>query len=87
VNGPGPTDEAVAGAILALTTARGPGRTICPSEAARALAGEGGRWRELMPSVRRVAGALAERGALRVSQRGREVDPAAAWGPIRLGRP
>jgi hypothetical protein len=87
VNGPGPTDEAVAGAILALTTARGPGRTICPSEAARALAGEGGRWRELMPAVRRVAGAFAELGALRASQRGREVNPAAVRGPIRLGRP
>jgi hypothetical protein len=57
--------------------ARGPGRTICPSEAARVLAGENGGWRELMRSVRRVAGALAERGALRVSQRGREVGPAA----------
>jgi hypothetical protein len=87
VSGPGPTDEVIADVILALTAARGPGRTICPSEAARALAGEDGGWRELMPSVRRVAGALAERGALRVSQRGQEVDPATVRGSIRLGRP
>ena len=87
MNGPKPTDEAVAEAFLAPTAERGPGRTICPSEAARALAGENGGWRGLMPSVRRVAGALAERGALRVSQRGRKVDPATVRGPIRLGRP
>jgi Protein of unknown function (DUF3253) len=87
VSGAGPTDEAIADAIVALTAARDPGRTICPSEAARALAGENGRWRELMPSVRRVAGALAEHGALRVSQRGREVDAAAVRGPIRVSRP
>jgi Protein of unknown function (DUF3253) len=83
----GPTDEAIAEAILALTKARGPGRTICPSEAARALAGEGGRWRELMPAIRRVAGTLAERGALRVTQRGEAVDLGVARGPVRLGRP
>jgi Protein of unknown function (DUF3253) len=82
-----PTDEAVAGAILALTTARGPGRTICPSEAARAVAAGGDRdWRGLMPAVRRVAAALAAQGVLRITQRGEDVDIRAARGPIRLER-
>ncbi|MDB5695721.1 MAG: hypothetical protein JWN21_1264 [Sphingomonas bacterium] len=36
-------------AILTLLAARGVGRTICPSEAARLVGGEA--WREAMPGV------------------------------------
>ena len=60
------------------------GRTICPSEVARALAGEG--WRELMQPVRDVAAYRAEKGELRVTRKGREVDARDPGGPIRLGR-
>lgn len=65
---------------------RGPGRTICPSEAARALAGDGA-FRELMDDVRAVAARMAVRDEITVTQRGRVVDAVAARGPIRLGRP
>lgn len=72
--------------IGALVDARGPGKTICPSEVARDLAGDGD-FRALMPHVREAASVLAERGELCVTQRGEPVDARTARGPIRLGRP
>ena len=72
-------------AILDLVAARAEGRTICPSEAARAVGGDG--WRELMPAARDAAARLAASGAIEVTQRGETVDALAARGPIRLGRP
>jgi hypothetical protein len=80
-------DERIAAAIFALLAARAADGTICPSEVARALAGDEPAWRALMPEVRRVAAALAQAGSLRVTQLGDEVDALAARGPIRLGRP
>lgn len=71
--------------LLALCRARGPGKTICPSEAARALAGAGDDWRALMPAIRCEAARLAREGRLRATQKGRRVDPAAVVGPFRLG--
>ena len=70
-------------AILDLLAQRDPGRTICPSEAARALGGDDG-FRPLMPLVRDTAADLVARGELEVVQSGEVVDPAAARGPIRL---
>ncbi|WP_259945097.1 DUF3253 domain-containing protein [Jannaschia sp. W003] len=64
---------------MALTAERSP-RSVCPSEVARALAGD---WRPLMAQVRRVAGGLAE---VEATQGGAVVDPQAARGPIRLRR-
>ncbi|QEC47694.1 DUF3253 domain-containing protein [Baekduia soli] len=81
-----PDDRAIAAAIGDLLDRRAPGATICPSEAARALAGDEG-FRPLMDDVRRVAAALAADGELEVTQDGEAVDPAAARGPIRLRRP
>jgi hypothetical protein len=72
--------------LLALVAARGPGKTICPSEVARAVAGDEG-FRALMPEVRERAARLADRGEIVVTQRGRPVDARTARGPIRLGRP
>jgi hypothetical protein len=71
-------------AILDLTIARGPDRSICPSEAARAVAGEDGDWRALMNDTRAVAADLVAHGLIVVTQRGHIVDPATARGPIRL---
>jgi hypothetical protein len=70
-------------AILNLLAQRDPGRTICPSEAARALGGDDG-FRPLMPLVRDAAADLVARGELEVVQSGEVVDPADARGPIRL---
>jgi hypothetical protein len=70
-------------AILDLLAQRDAGKTICPSDAARALGGDAGL-RPLMPLVRAAAGALVATGDIEVTQRGRVVDLATARGPIRL---
>jgi hypothetical protein len=79
-----PDDARIAAELTALALDRGPGRSFCPSEAARALAAD---WRALMPAVRRVAGAMQDRGELRATQKGTPVHPATARGPIRLSLP
>jgi hypothetical protein len=76
--------------ILALLAERGPGKTICPSEAARRmaqLAGTPERWRGWLNRTRATANAMAKRGDLVILQRGERVDPAGARGAIRLGLP
>jgi len=73
-----PGDDTIAGVLMALAEARGPGKTFCPSEAARRLSDDG---RPLMPEIRRVAADLA----LQATQKGRPVDARTAQGPIRLG--
>ena len=70
--------------VREMTHARGPAGTVCPSEVARALAGDGD-FRPLMPHVRQAAAVLAERGDIVVTQRGVSVDARTARGPIRLG--
>lgn len=80
-------DDQIAAVILQLCMQRGTGKTICPSEAARALTGKEGAWREQMEHVRRVASVLVQDGRIEVTQRGNPVDPNTAQGPIRLGLP
>ncbi|MEM8751358.1 MAG: DUF3253 domain-containing protein [Pseudomonadota bacterium] len=77
-------DQAIQSEILRLTARRGPGKTICPSEVARALASD---WRPLMDDVRRAAAALAREGRIAVTRKGAPVDAERAAGPIRLGAP
>ena len=72
--------------VREMVEARGPDKTICPSEVARALAGDDA-FRPLMPHVREAAAALAERGEISVTQLGEPVDARTARGPIRLGSP
>jgi hypothetical protein len=71
-------------AILALLARRSEGRTICPSEAARAVGGPA--WRDHMPLAREAAAALAAEGRIDVLQKGVPVDALKARGPIRLRR-
>lgn len=73
--------------IFALLARRQAGATICPSEVARALVPDSGRWRDLMPQVRQVAQGLAHAQRLRVTRGGVPVDATSHGGPIRLGRP
>lgn len=80
----GVTDEAIEAAILSAVAARGEGKTVCPSEPARALSQD---WRALMPRVRAVAGRLVRDGRLVATRRGEPVDPEAPGGPIRLRAP
>jgi len=70
--------------ITEQVTARGAGKTICPSEVARALAED---WRGLMVDVRGVAGEMVARGEIVVTQKGRVIEIETARGPIRLGLP
>lgn len=77
-------ERVIALLILELVARRGPGKTICPSEVARAL---GGDWRAHMPFVREVAARLAAEGRIVVTQKGRVVEADRAVGPIRLGLP
>jgi hypothetical protein len=67
------SEAAIRDAILAQTQARGPAKSICPSEVARALAPEA--WQALMAQVRRVAVALAREGRIDILRKGKPVDP------------
>lgn len=82
-----PTDAGdrarLAAAIRALTRHRGPDKTICPSDAARAVGGD--RWRDLVATARAVARELAGEGTIEVVQKGQPIDAGGPWrGPIRL---
>ncbi len=78
-------DEQLEQTIASLLDARGPSKTICPSEAARVVQPDD--WRPLMEPTRRAARRMVARGELQIMQKGRVVDPTAAKGPIRLRRP
>ena len=70
-------------AILRMARERGPSKSICPSDAARAVGGE--HWRDLMDDARAEARALARRGEVQISQRGEVLDPDGDWrGPVRI---
>ena len=69
-------------AIRRLLRERGAGKTICPSEVARAIAPDA--WRARMDDVRGVVRRLVTKGEVVVMQRGRVVDLAKAKGPIRI---
>lgn len=85
--GVGDLDRRLEAAILELLAGRAATATICPSEAARAVAGDDeDAWRELMEPARRAARRLVERGEVEITQRGRVVDPSRAAGPIRIRR-
>lgn len=81
-----PAEAEAETAIRALLERRARGKTICPSEAARALGGDEG-FRPLMPVVRSAARTMVARGELEVTQRGQPVDLDSARGPIRLRLP
>jgi len=72
--------------ILELLRSRGMGKTICPSEVARAVADSDERdeWEPLMSPVREAAQELVADGKIVVTQRGEVVDGRTAKGPIRL---
>jgi hypothetical protein len=71
--------------ILRLLDEAGAGKTISPTDAARALKPD--KWHTLMPAVRRVAVALAQAGRLTIYRKGKPVDPADFKGVYRLGLP
>jgi type II secretory pathway predicted ATPase ExeA len=72
--------------ILTLLAKRGAGKTICPSEAARAFAASDDRkrWEPVMDPAREAAQQLVAAGKIVVTQHGAVVDSRTAKGPIRL---
>ena len=76
-------DRRLEAEILSLLASR-PG-TVCPSEAARAVAGDDS-WRGLMEPARRAARRLVAAGDVEITQGGKRVDPSTARGPIRIRR-
>lgn len=71
--------------ILRLLRERGDGKTICPSEVARAVAGDDeAKWRPLMEPVREAAACLVAAGKIVVTQKGKVVDMKSVKGAVRL---
>jgi hypothetical protein len=82
---PQPDDTAIAAAILRQTAERGAGKSICPTEVARALApGPEEAWRPLLGRVRATAIRLATEGRIDILRKGKPVPPAGVKGVIRL---
>ena len=90
-----PALDPLAETIFEMATARGSGKSICPSEVARAFAQSRVRpgdppdaWRRYLPAVRQQALFLARRGRIVILRKGRPVDPQApVKGVIRLALP
>jgi hypothetical protein len=87
--------DPLAGEILRLVAERGPGKSICPTEAARQFAEARRRpkdppdlWRKYLPAVRQQAKNLARQGRIVILRRGRPVDPnLPVKGVVRLALP
>lgn len=77
-------DDAARATILRLVAARAAGATICPSEVARALAGDGGDWRAEMARVHNEVDRMAAAGLVRLSWKGEAL--AARAGPYRIAK-
>lgn len=83
-----PDDSDLEATILKLAKERGDGRTICPSEAARALGGDHpDGWGPLMQPIRRVAVRLMKEGRIVITRKGRPVDPDDFRGVYRVRLP
>ena len=77
--------ERIRDCVMELLVERGPGRSICPSEAARMVGVRiSCRWQDLMRPVRTVAAALADHGVLEATQYETIVDIRNVRGPVRL---
>jgi hypothetical protein len=79
-------DRALEAEILRLLADRGAGKTICPSEVARAVAGLENReeWEGLMEPARAAGRRLVAEGRIVITQGGRVVDGSTAKGAIRF---
>lgn len=71
--------------LAALLHERGAGRTLCPSEVARDLAGPGGDWRPFMETVHEAVDALLAKGKIALSWKGEALSR--REGPYRIGAP
>ncbi len=88
---PAAPESTLPAVIVTLCAEAGPGKTICPTDAAKAYAHERGEdelaWREWLTKVRRSAVDLAREGRLVIYRKGKPVDPNDFRGVYRLGLP
>jgi hypothetical protein len=83
-----PTASEIEARLLALLSARDPGKTIAPMDVARALAGDHpDDWGPLMQPIRRAAVRLMKGGRIVILRKGRAVDPDDFRGVYRIGLP
>ncbi len=84
-------DDPLAQTILALCAALAPGKSICPTDAAKAFARaceeDELAWRGHLSQVRARAVALARAGRLVITRKGKPVDPDDFRGVYRIGLP
>jgi Protein of unknown function (DUF3253) len=75
-------------AILSLTEAKGPDKSISPEDAAKAVAAARDiDWHSLMQPVRRAAIRLAVAGQISILRKGKPADPTDFKGVYRLSLP
>ena len=74
-------DSEIRAELLRQVEARGAGKSICPSEVARALTSE---WQGLMGRIRAIAVVLSQEQRIDILRKGRPVEPQAVKGVIRL---
>jgi hypothetical protein len=76
-------------AILDTLRARGAGKSICPTEAARNLAGNppDDTWRRSLAPVKLAAQRLARAGQIEILRKGKPIDPSTLHGVLRLRLP
>jgi hypothetical protein len=75
-------DDTIDATILRLAEARGAGKSICPSEAARALDPE--NWRKRLGAVKLGAIRLAQAEKVHILRKGKPVDPNDFKGVYRI---
>ncbi len=78
------TDATVSETILRLVAERAAGKSICPSEVARALAASGEAWQQHMTHIRSVAAGLSRAGQVTILRHNKPIAPEAMRGVIRL---
>ena len=75
--------------LLGLCLACGAGKTVCPTDAAKAhaaaLGGDDLAWRDWLAKVRRAAVSLATEGRLVIYRKGKPADPQDFRGVYRIG--
>ncbi len=74
--------EAITAALLQLAAERGPEKSLCPTDVARAVSAE--NWRPLLGAVRKVAADLARQGKIEILRKGKPINPDEMRGVIRL---
>ncbi|MDR4305288.1 DUF3253 domain-containing protein [Chelatococcus sambhunathii] len=81
--------ETIEDLVLRLAKERGAGKTICPTEAAKAAAEQRGEenWNARLPAVKAAAVRLAKRGGVAIYRKGKPVDPESFKGVYRIGLP